>query len=242
MVQISRVIAFFALVSTGLALATNSDATTSAKGVSAGNSDETAVHNGGIEKVKMNDHDTLVNSEFSGSTANSGSDAIAVTTFAEDKAVVNATSAGVAEPGVVKIAAGTEAIRPGSSVYIQNNQGYYLTRFGATGLIFGKTSPDVFCKFRADGVTGTDYVVLRSDDNLAITLDRTYNPPPLWLNRLFPFVWFQAVSAGEGKYYLVIRNPDDAPLTVTGSNFNGGAISTIRDSSGFNGLYIIPAL
>ncbi|KAF7344855.1 hypothetical protein MVEN_01647200 [Mycena venus] len=232
MVQISRALAFFALVSTGLALALNSDAATGVKGVSAGNI-ETAVHHGDIEEVKMKNHDTSVNSEVSGSNANSG----AATAFAEDMATVNATSAGVVEP------AGAEAIQPNSYVYIQNNQGYYLSRMGPTGVGFTKPSPDQYCRFKADRV-GDIYIALRADNNLAITLDHGSKLPVLWLNALYPVGWFEAVSTGHGTVYLVVHNPsmpDNGPWTVTGTNYNYDAINTIRYPTGFNGLYITRA-
>ncbi|KAJ6554224.1 hypothetical protein B0H19DRAFT_1262613 [Mycena capillaripes] len=219
MVQISRALAFFALVSTGLAASVNHLRTQ-------------AVYNGGI-KVKINYHDTSVNIEFSGTNANGGSDAIAATTFAEDKAMVNDASAGVAEPGLVfKTAVGVEAIRPGSVIYIQNSDGYYLSRMGPTELNFAKTSPDFWCQFWADPVDGTDYVTLRADNDLLITLDFDYGQPVLWLNPDKPTGWFQAVSnRAATRDYLIVYDstrPDFNAWGLTGVNYYAGAIIVSR--------------
>ncbi|KAJ7036186.1 hypothetical protein C8F04DRAFT_1258291 [Mycena alexandri] len=233
MVQISRALAFFALASTALALAVNSDAT-SVKGATVGDTDETAVHHTGIEEVNINDQDASVKSEASGTDV--GSDVIAATTFDEDKVTVNATSAGVVGP------AGTMALRPGSSVYIQNNNGYFLSRWGATGVIFGKTTPDVFCRFRADRLAGTNYVTLRADNGLTINVDHGANPPALWLNQLYPAGAFETVPAGDGKDFLVVRDvarPEKGPWAVRGENINGNAITTIAyPTTRFYALYI----
>lgn len=178
----------------------------------------------------------------------------AATAFAEDMATGNATSAGVAEAGNTcwllrfvrithtKTAAGAEAIRPGT-IYIQNNQGYYLSRIGPTGVAFSKTAPDQFCRFKADRVGGS-YLTLRADNDLAITLDHGFDPPVLWLNRLYPVGWFEVVSTGDGKDYLVVYNPstpDNGPWTVAGTNYNSGSINTVLFRTAFNGLYVIQA-
>ncbi|KAJ7605074.1 hypothetical protein DFH06DRAFT_1348926 [Mycena polygramma] len=236
MVHISRTLAFFAFVSTGLALALTADPTTNIKGVSAGNTDDSAV----ISEAKMNHHETPVNGELSSGTGNGGSDAITATTFAKDKPVVDA----VAAPGfVVNATHATSArITPGSVYYIQNQQGYYLVRRGDTGIGFAVTTAHpTYSPFRATAVPGTDYVTLQADNGLSITLDHNYNPPVLWLNRVYPVGWFQTVPAGSNTEYLYVHNPSGisgGPWAVLGNNYNDGAINTVVYPTGFNGLYI----
>ncbi|KAJ6568681.1 hypothetical protein B0H19DRAFT_1065498 [Mycena capillaripes] len=235
MVQISRALAFFALVSTGLALAVNFDAMPSVK-----------YHNGGVEEVKIYFHDTSVNIEFSGTNAKGCSDAIDAATFAENKATINDASAGVADPGlVVKTAAGVQAIRPGSVIYIQNSDGYYLSRIGPTGVKFAKRSPDVYCRFKADPVGGTNYVTLRADNGLPITLDYRWGRPVLWLNAANPSGWFEARSIGTStKDFLIVRdstNPGDGDWVISGTNWNDGAIETTPEFKTLWGLLITEA-
>ncbi|KAJ7046004.1 hypothetical protein C8F04DRAFT_1322464 [Mycena alexandri] len=213
-----------------------------------------ALPQAGIEQIKVNDHgipflprprrmaeicfhaDTSVSSELSGSTANVGSDTISATTFAEDKTMVNATSAEVAETAL-----GSVVLTPGAFYQIRNKHGRYLTRWGPDGVIFEKTYPDVYCNFQAARFPGTNYVTLRTDAGTTINVDRGFNPPALWLYPLYAAGAFEAISAGEGKYYLIVRDMsrlDQGPWVVKGENINGNAITTAQYPATIHTVYI----
>ncbi|KAJ7028276.1 hypothetical protein C8F04DRAFT_1188815 [Mycena alexandri] len=206
MVQISRALAFFTFVSTALAAAMDPDAT-SVKGVTTGNSAETA--------------NISVNSKFPGSKANGGRDANVETISVEDKALVNA---------VVEIT----AIIPGKTILLSaraKRSSDLLTRIGPTGLSFAKSQTDDYCKFKTFPILGTTDVSLVADNGLPITIDfgDPANPPALWLNPFYPVAAFSTVFTGYAGNYLVVRDPlrnNGGPWTVTGDNINGNALTT----------------
>ncbi|KAJ7021727.1 hypothetical protein C8F04DRAFT_1313411 [Mycena alexandri] len=211
-----------------------------------------ALPQAGIEQIKVNDHGIpflprpaawlryvstqtphlRVPADFSVS----GSDTISATTFAEDKTMVNATSAEVAETAL-----GSVVLTPGAFYQIRNKHGRYLTRWGPDGVIFEKTYPDVYCNFQAARFPGTNYVTLRTDAGTTINVDRGFNPPALWLYPLYAAGAFEAISAGEGKYYLIVRDMsrlDQGPWVVKGENINGNAITTAQYPATIHTVYI----
>ncbi|KAJ7722404.1 hypothetical protein B0H16DRAFT_1737778 [Mycena metata] len=203
MVQLSRALGFFALASTAFALAVTSDAT----GVKVGNTDGIA--------ARIENNDPSVKSKAFDADV----------TSVENKFMVNATSA-----GIVELVIGTMAIRPGSTHFIQNNEGYFLSRLGYNGLGFSKTTPDVPCTFRAERLIRTDYVTLRADNGLFITVDYRRDPTALWLDPRDPVAAFDTVSAGDGKEFLVVRDvdrPQMGPWAVTGEGTSDDTIAMI---------------
>ncbi|KAJ6479184.1 hypothetical protein C8R47DRAFT_1074626 [Mycena vitilis] len=215
MVHISRTLALFAFVSTGLALALTADHTTTGiEGVSAGHTDDTGV----INKAK-----------------NGGSDVIAATTFAKDKPADDA----VAAPGFVvnTTRAASGGILPGGVYHILNQAGDCLARDG-TGIGFRATCS----RFTATAVPGTEYVTLKADNGLSITFDYNYYPSGLFLDPFSTVAWFKTESARFNiEYHLYVHDPSSMtgePLVVSGNNDNAGTISTDFSSTRYNGLYI----
>ncbi|KAJ7152935.1 hypothetical protein C8R46DRAFT_1042558 [Mycena filopes] len=134
-------------------------------------------------------------------------------------------------------------LTPGTSVYIQNQQGQYLTRIGEQHVGFSKSTPDVYCKFKVAQVGNTEYVSLTADNGLALAVD--YGAGFLmWLQYLYPQVSFTTEPVGyDGQVYLIghdLNQPAQGPWTVTGENGNG-AISTVVNPTQFNGLWIVEA-
>ncbi|KAJ7758334.1 hypothetical protein B0H16DRAFT_1720939 [Mycena metata] len=130
----------------------------------------------------------------------------------------------------------------GSLIYVQNTNGYFLSRMGPTGLEFSKKSLDEYCKFKVVQVAGTVYFSLAADNGDVMALDYgADNSPSIWLNYLYPVAAFAAVSADNGKTYLVAHDPgrpDKGPYTVTGVDYSSSSISTIVDATGYDALYV----
>ncbi|KAJ6490752.1 hypothetical protein C8R47DRAFT_1215023 [Mycena vitilis] len=164
------------------------------------------------------------------------------------------SSAGVANPRP-KAARSAAILAPGTSIYIQNIDGKYLTRYGEDGLLFAKTAPDQYCKFKVRSIEGCagNYVSLVADNNLPITLYYGSDPPTLQLYRLYPTCAFDQTAADEGlvgglldgllggsSYYLGFRDLsrlDRGPWTVAGANSDGS--HTIQTSTDPRAVYII---
>ncbi|KAJ7685701.1 hypothetical protein DFH06DRAFT_1313985 [Mycena polygramma] len=115
----------------------------------------------------------------------------------------NPISARVANDQRPKTTRSATILDPGTSIYIQNTAGTYLTRYGEDGLLFAKTTPDQYCKFKVRKIQGChagNYVSLVADNNLPITLyyGSESGPPTLQLYRLYPTCAFDQRAADEG--------------------------------------------